>query len=164
MIQISNGVKKIVALTLGVMLLAAACNKNKTAENPSPTPPAVVNPTPPPTENPTPPPTNNPNPSVSPTPNPALATSAEIKIISSGFSPANVIVKKGAKVTFVNNSVKLSWPASDPHPTHTDLPGFDSKKGLKNGESYTFTFNQVGTWGFHDHLNSSFRGKVIVQE
>jgi plastocyanin len=79
------------------------------------------------------------------------------------FSPAQVTVMSGTTVKFVNQSNKLVWVASDPHPTHTDYPGFDAKKGLTQGQSYEFTFDKIGTWGYHNHLNPSQTGSVIVQ-
>ncbi|HEX5429923.1 MAG TPA: cupredoxin domain-containing protein [Patescibacteria group bacterium] len=87
---------------------------------------------------------------------------AEIDITSSGFSPANITVKSGTVVVFKNTDSKQHWPASNPHPVHTDLPGFDALHGLNQGETYQFTFSKVGTWGFHDHLNPSNGGTVTV--
>ncbi len=80
-----------------------------------------------------------------------------------GFSPSTITVKKGTTVTFRNDSSSQMWIASDPHPTHTDLPGFDGLRGYNQGESYTYTFEKVGTWGYHNHLNSSDKGTVVVQ-
>jgi plastocyanin len=137
--------KKIIVLSLGILLIAAACNKSATV-NPTP------NPTPPVTQNPTPPPP------------PATSDSVTISMISTGFSPSTITVKKGTKVTFLNNDTKSRWPASGPHPTHTDLSGFDSGRAIDPGSSYVFTFAKVGTWGFHDHLNPIYRGSVTVTE
>lgn len=81
----------------------------------------------------------------------------------SAFSPASLTVKSGTTVTFTNNSDTPVWPASDPHPTHTDLPGFDANKGLTKGESYSFTFVKVGSWGYHNHLSSGEKGTIVVQ-
>ena len=30
------------------------------------------------------------------------------------------------------------------------------------GTSFSFIFNKVGTWGYHDHLNNSAEGSVTV--
>lgn len=91
------------------------------------------------------------------------ATEAAITISDIGFTPATIRVKAGTTVTFINNGQALHWPASNPHPVHTDLPGFDAKKGLATGEEYLFTFTEVGTWGYHDHLNTTFKGSVVVE-
>lgn len=90
--------------------------------------------------------------------------SIEINMTSTGFSPAQVIVKKGTVVVFINKDTKSHWPASAPHPTHTDYPAFDPKRGIAPGETWSFTFDQVGSWGFHDHLFPSQTGKVNVTE
>lgn len=98
------------------------------------------------------------SPSVSP-----LTPTAAIEITDTGFVPSTLIVKAGTAVRFVNNGQGLHWPASDPHPTHGGLPGFDAKQALATGESYSFTFTKVGTFGFHDHLHSNFKGSLTVQ-
>ena len=80
------------------------------------------------------------------------------------FVPVTAFVKAGTKVTFKNTSDKPHWVASDPHPTHTDLPGFDSKAAIAPGDSYTYTFDKVGRWLYHDHLNPTFGGAIVVGE
>ena len=83
---------------------------------------------------------------------------------SGKFSPREIKIKKGGKVTWVNKSQNRVWPASNPHPIHTDYSGFDALHGLATGESYSFTFEKVGSWGYHDHFNPSTRGEVKVVE
>jgi len=90
------------------------------------------------------------------------ATSATVSITSSGFSPKTLTVKSGTVVTWTNSSGSTARVASDPHPTHTDLPGLDSGQ-LADSDAYSFTFTQIGTWGYHDHENSSTRGTVVVE-
>ena len=81
----------------------------------------------------------------------------------SGFSPASLEVTAGQTVVFVNNSTKPFWPASAPHPTHTDYPEFDAKSPVAPGSSFTFVFQKIGNWGYHNHLDSSKFGKIIVK-
>src|SRR3989344_2750420 len=79
------------------------------------------------------------------------------------FSPSALTVKVGTTVTFKNvGKSDDMWPASAPHPTHTNLPDFDSKRDIKIGESYSYTFTKVGTWGFHNHENPTANGKITV--
>ena len=88
-----------------------------------------------------------------------------------GYNPANVTIKKGDTVKFVNNSAKDMWPASAKHPTHEIYPEtggclgskFDACARLKTGESYSFKFNLVGEWGYHDHISPNFFGKITVE-
>lgn len=93
----------------------------------------------------------------------ATARSVEISIEDTGFNPRTVTVAAGTTVTFVNNGQALHWPASAVHPTHQQLPGFDAMRGLATGESYSFVFSQSGTWTFHDHLQPTVTGSVVVQ-
>ncbi|OHA98676.1 MAG: hypothetical protein A3E02_01420 [Candidatus Zambryskibacteria bacterium RIFCSPHIGHO2_12_FULL_38_34] len=81
----------------------------------------------------------------------------------SGFSPQNITIKKGDTVTFVNKSSIGMWVASGPHPTHTNYPAFDEKATVSNGGSWSFTFDLVGSWGYHNHKNSAAFGKVIIE-
>lgn len=92
-----------------------------------------------------------------------------------GFTPVSVTVKKGETVRFVNDaSTEDIWPASAVHPTHSVYPekssndclgsAFDACHGLKPGEFWEFTFNEVGEWRYHDHLHASKTGVVTVTE
>jgi len=69
----------------------------------------------------------------------------------------------GTAVTFVNQAQNQNiWIASNPYPANSDLPGFNSGKGLKFGESYTYVFNQLGNWGYHNDLNYNVGGTIRV--
>ncbi|OGE87791.1 MAG: hypothetical protein A3J07_03705 [Candidatus Doudnabacteria bacterium RIFCSPLOWO2_02_FULL_49_13] len=134
--------RKLAILFLGLALLAAACNKSQPAANPNP--PSSQD--------------NNQNQAA-----PAAPKTYEINM-AAGFNPATLTIKKGDLVKFVNTDSKPHWPASAPHPTHTDYPEFDSKRAIAPGETWSFTFGKVGSWKFHDHLNSSSFGKITVTE
>ena len=100
-----------------------------------------------------------------------------IEITSSGFNPPELTINAGETVTFINKDTEPHWPASAMHPTHKVYPGsdiakcgtseasniFDACKDLGPEETYSFTFNEVGEWNYHDHKNPSLFGKVIVQ-
>lgn len=87
---------------------------------------------------------------------------AAIDYDGANFAPASVDIKVGDVVIFRNKSAKAFWPASAPHPVHTDYPAFDAKGAVAPGQSYQFKFTQLGNWKFHDHLNPSARGVVNV--
>ncbi|GIW65725.1 MAG: hypothetical protein KatS3mg094_244 [Candidatus Parcubacteria bacterium] len=112
------------------------------------------------------------------TPSSKVTTSEVIiRITNNGFEPKEVEITKGTKVTWVNESSKPSWPASAVHPTHRVYPSsgiekcgtpeqakiFDVCRGLNKGESWFFVFNEVGEWYYHDHLNPSFTGEIVVK-
>lgn len=80
-----------------------------------------------------------------------------------GYSPEIIEIKLGDTVVFVNESGRDMWAASDPHPAHTNLPTFDQFGFGKPGEQYQYTFDQIGVWKYHDHINPSAVGTVIVQ-
>jgi plastocyanin len=86
-----------------------------------------------------------------------------VKITDDGFEPSSLTVSSGDTVTFDNESSDDSWPASDVHPTHQNYPGFDAKKPLLSGESYSFTFTKTGEWGYHNHLEPDVTGTIVVE-
>lgn len=78
------------------------------------------------------------------------------------YSPGSLSIKNGDIILFKNKSKVAFQPASDPHPAHTDYPAFDAKQPIAAGKSYQFKFIKNGTWKFHDHLNPSAQGSVVV--
>ena len=94
-----------------------------------------------------------------------------IKMSSTGFNPASVTVKAGQSVTWINKDAIGHWPASGPHPIHTEYPEtggcssstFDACAGIAPGKSWSFTFNLKGSWKYHDHLNPNLWGMVVVK-
>jgi hypothetical protein len=49
-----------------------------------------------------------------------------------------------------------------PEGTHTDYPEFDANRDYGSGEVYIFQFERTGTFGYHNHKQSSDRGFVHV--
>jgi plastocyanin len=94
----------------------------------------------------------------------AIPESATVVISATGFDPPTLKIKSGTKVTWFNKDIRPHWPASDPHPIHTILSGFDSLNGLSQGETYSFVFDKAGVWKYHDHLNAGLIGVVEVTE
>ena len=87
-----------------------------------------------------------------------------VEYTDKGFVPKTITVKAGTTVTWVNKDNDPVWVASAPHPAHTDLPGFDALKGYKTGESYSYTFTKAGNWKYHNHLEASNYGAVVVEK
>ena len=106
------------------------------------------------------------------------AENITVRYTDDGFSPKDITVDIGRSVTWVNESSKEMWIASAMHPTHSVYGGttlsehcaadatgsFDACRGLKAGESYTFTFDKAGEWKYHDHIDASKFGSVTVVE
>ncbi len=94
-----------------------------------------------------------------------------VEITSSGFNPSTLTINAGETVVFINKEAKAHWPASAVHPTHEVYPEpggcigskFDACRGLKQKEEFSFTFNQKGTWRYHDHLNPGLTGSIVVK-
>ncbi len=99
-----------------------------------------------------------------PTPTqPVTPKTITVEYGANGFSPASIEINVGDTVAFINKSTSNFWPASNPHPTHTDYPEFDAKKNITPGETYSFTFTKTGTWGYHNHKNPAEKSTVIVK-
>src|SRR3989344_6167964 len=87
-----------------------------------------------------------------------------IILTQNGFDPDVITIKKGTTITFKTTTDLSFWPASNLHPDHTIYSAFDPKHPIRPDESWSFVFEKVGTWGFHDHLRSYFVGKIQVLE
>lgn len=87
-----------------------------------------------------------------------------VTMTDDGFSPTEFTISKGTTVAWVNNSTKFRWPASNIHPTHEIYPAFDPLEPVAPGEVWEFTFEDAGSWQFHDHLIPRFIGLVTVTE
>jgi plastocyanin len=105
----------------------------------------------------------------------ATAKTVTVTYNGSAFSPASVSIKKGDSVKFVDASGQGFWVASNPHPVHTGYSGTSVSQHCPDtagtafdecavGASYTFTFEKVGSWGYHNHLNHSAGGTVVVSQ
>ncbi|MEK6983388.1 MAG: hypothetical protein AABX33_02350 [Nanoarchaeota archaeon] len=91
------------------------------------------------------------------------------------YTPNEIHVSVGQTVTWINND-QVFWPASNIHPTHTAYPNsgikkcdtdekeniFDACVSLSIGSEYSFAFNELGVWRFHDHVNPRANGVVFV--
>jgi plastocyanin len=87
----------------------------------------------------------------------------EVRMEAQSFEPAVLTVEVGETVTFVNEGDEDKWPASNDHPTHELYPGFDARRAILPGDSWSFTFERPGRWGYHDHLSPEIEGEVVVE-
>lgn len=93
----------------------------------------------------------------------------DVYITADGFQPKSLTVAFGDAVRWINTDAILHWPASDPHPTHTGVIGFDAESGLASGEIYVHIFDNYGIYTYHDHLQaltdpkSTITGVIKVQ-
>lgn len=90
-----------------------------------------------------------------------VPTSATVEITKDGYMPSTLSVQTGATVTWKNSDDKPHTVESTPYPSHTDLPGLDSKTILP-GASYSFTFDQGGSFKYYDGAEMKNNGVVQV--
>ena len=102
--------------------------------------------------------------------------SATIRYKDGKYVPDTVHISVGQKVTWINED-QVFWPAANLHPTHKQYPGsnitkcgtaardtlFDACEAMGPNAEYSFTFDIVGEWRFHDHINPRAQGTVIVE-
>jgi amicyanin len=86
------------------------------------------------------------------------------------YTPGIIKIKKGTTVTWVNED-QMEHNAMKDHneeDAHEHSPEYDDETGgfnspmLKTGESWSFTFNEVGTYGYHCAPHPQMRGTVEV--
>ena len=104
----------------------------------------------------------------------AFDTVVTITYGDAGFDKESVTIRKGQTVIFENKSAGPLWVASGPHPTHDGYPEktshdclgslFDECASVPTNGSWSFTFNSVGSWTYHNHMNAPHIGTIIVTE
>jgi plastocyanin len=87
---------------------------------------------------------------------------AEVRISGKGFEPAELTVKRGTKVVWVNNGSTLRQIASNPYPSGSGSGPLKSEI-LNKGQAYTYTANKTGTFGYHDQLHPTINGTLVVK-
>ncbi len=88
--------------------------------------------------------------------NAVVTPTASVSVKGMAFSPSSLTVKKGTKVTWKNND-------SIAHTVTGDNGGPNSNT-LSAGDSYSFTFNTVGSFPYHCNFHPSLTGTVKVTE
>ena len=85
-----------------------------------------------------------------------------VNYTDNGFSPSEIKVKVGQRVDFKNSSSKAVQVNSDPHPTHTSFPILNINI-ISVSETKSVAFDKAGTYKYHNHLNASERGTIVVE-
>ncbi len=85
-----------------------------------------------------------------------------ITVTDTGFSPSELTVKKGGKVVWVNKSSKIVTLASADHPSHRKYPALNLGDFVK-GTTVQLVFDTPGTYTYHNHLNPTQTGTVVVK-
>ncbi len=95
---------------------------------------------------------------------------ALVSYTDNGFEPKTATIQAGETIRFTNNSSGDMWVASSAQ-AGAIYPGqgvcgqsvFDVCKAISRGMFYEFTFNERGTWGYHDNTEPIKTGAIIVQ-
>ncbi len=78
-----------------------------------------------------------------------------VRIAAFAYQPAEVHVKRGATVRWVNED-------DEAHTVTADEGSFRSR-GLDAGEGYGFTFDRAGRFPYHCALHPHMTGTVVVE-
>lgn len=85
------------------------------------------------------------------------ATTDKVSISNFAFSPTDITVKKGTTVTWTNND-------SVAHTIEFDTNDIPKSETLGNGQTYSFMFNDEGTFNYICGIHPSMHGTVTVTE
>lgn len=103
-----------------------------------------------------------------PTPVPAPIPAAEkpagrqsVRIQGFSFDPAALVIKAGTTVTWTNDDAAPHQLVTDPNQAGSGLTVTDSPT-LGQGQSFSHTFDQAGTWKYVCRIHPSMSGSVTV--
>lgn len=86
-----------------------------------------------------------------------------ISVLDTGFSPALVTIKPGDRVIWVNRTSGAAVTVnSADHPTHQVYPPLNLGE-FKTNQSVQLVFNEVRAYKYHNHLNPSQTGIIVVK-
>ena len=83
-----------------------------------------------------------------------------IAIKDASFIPENLEIKRGESVTWLNQDKIQHVISADQE--EAKVPRFLSSN-LNKGDSFTFTFDSLGTYKYHCNINPNIKGKIIVK-
>jgi len=85
-----------------------------------------------------------------------------VSLTDTGFEPQSVSVKAGTKVVWRNKTNATANVSSAKHPTHLEYPPLNLGN-FEPGEKVSLVFNEAGSYKYHNHLNPSKFGTVVVE-
>lgn len=88
---------------------------------------------------------------------PATPQETAVNIQNFSFAPSSLTIKKGTKVTWTNND-------NSTHTVTVDSGTGPSSNNLSSGDTYSYTFNDAGTFAYHCKIHTMMKGTVIVTE
>lgn len=94
---------------------------------------------------------------------PNQAKVAVIRITDQGFEPSTLAVPVGTRIVWTNAGQAMRQIASNPYPRNDSLPNLKSEI-LNNNQSYSYNARTVGTFDYHDQLQPTVNGTLIVEK
>jgi plastocyanin len=85
----------------------------------------------------------------------STSSNSTVSLANFAFSPATLNVTVGTTVTWTNND-------STTHTVTSDTGVFDSGN-LAPNSTFSYKFNNAGTFAYHCSIHTSMTGKVIVK-
>lgn len=83
-----------------------------------------------------------------------------VSITADGYSPSTIKVKVGEEVTWTNTDSTQHEITADAEA----VPGFGSTEALNTGDTYSYTFEDAGTYNYYDPAApAKLNGTVIVE-
>jgi plastocyanin len=87
-----------------------------------------------------------------------------INLSNSQFEPKNLKIKKGTKVTWINDDSVEHYINTDSHPAHTYFLSQNSR-ALQGGGTYSITFDTPGIYPYHCSAHeATMKGNILVED
>ncbi len=83
-------------------------------------------------------------------------SSVTVSIKNFAFNPQTLTVKKGTKVTWVNDDTAA-------HTVTSDSGSLLNSSTLSPGQSFSFTFENIGTENYHCNIHRMMKAAVIIE-
>ncbi len=91
-----------------------------------------------------------------------ITSFAAVSTTDTGFMPATITVKAGTQLTWTNTSTKQYHIKAGPYPSGSSNPALDSQEPLAKGDSYSFVFEETGTYNYVNQLEPLKNQGVVV--
>lgn len=92
----------------------------------------------------------------------AMEKEVTVNVTDAGFDQKSVTVKAGTKVVWVNKTEQTANVSSAKHPTHLIYPPLNLGN-FEPEESVSLVFDKQGSYNYHNHLQPTKFGTVVVE-
>lgn len=99
--------------------------------------------------------TNNPAQNQSSSNSSSQSATGKVEMKTMLFTPSQISIKKGETVTWTNND-------DTAHTVTIDNGDGPNSEEIKPGDTYSYTFNDSGSFQYHCKLHSAMHGTIVV--